>query len=81
MADKDERKVDLGIGAYRTDEGKPLVLKPRLLELRTPLAQLLNRRLARHCDSNRSGRRSFGLDAPLVHHFVLNARMRVLHVG
>jgi aspartate/tyrosine/aromatic aminotransferase len=26
MADKDERKVDLGIGAYRTDEGKPLVL-------------------------------------------------------
>lgn len=27
MADKDERKVDLGIGAYRTEEGKPLVLK------------------------------------------------------
>lgn len=25
-ADTDERKVDLGIGAYRTDEGKPLVL-------------------------------------------------------
>jgi len=26
-ADKDERKVNLGIGAYRTDEGKPYVLK------------------------------------------------------
>ena len=25
-ADKDARKVDLGVGAYRTDEGKPLVL-------------------------------------------------------
>lgn len=26
-ADKDPRKVNLGIGAYRTDEGKPMVLK------------------------------------------------------
>ena len=25
-ADKDPKKVDLGVGAYRTDEGKPLVL-------------------------------------------------------
>jgi len=27
LADKDSRKVNLGIGAYRTDEGKPMVLK------------------------------------------------------
>jgi aspartate/tyrosine/aromatic aminotransferase len=25
-ADSDERKVNLGVGAYRTEDGKPLVL-------------------------------------------------------
>merc|ERR1712028_284464 len=46
QADTDERKVNVSIGAYRTDEGKPLVLNcVKNAELLTKRVSLLKRRL------------------------------------